>query len=416
VIHFTQDENGNILPFAAFALPVLLAIGSFTVDLSSAYVIEGRLQNAADAGALAAVLDIDKAAAAVKASAVNTAQQNAKAGDGTIVTTNDVALGFYDSAAKTFTDAGTPVNAVRVRTSRTTARGNELRTILAGFIGQSYFDLTAEAIALFTPPPRCVFALNGTASHAFQTNGSGSVNVANCGIQVNSTSSNAMVASGASSIVAKENCVAGGYSGSVTATPVNCQLKADPLSSVPEPTPPSTCYMNGATISTNRTLPAGVRYCGTIKVEGGAHVTLENGIYYFVGAKFQFSGSSRITANNAMIYLDAASSMNYSSSGQVDLYPPTTGTYRGISIFGSRATQSPAQSVKLGGGVGLNLYGSLYTPKHEVTLRGNSNLTVGTSGYVIADMFGFTGDSSLTIAMSSSYAPAGLSSGGKLVK
>lgn len=412
-----RSERGNALPIFGFVLPVVLGVGCFTIDLSSAYLIKGRLQNAADAAALSAALDLDKDPAVVKASAAKVAIANASSADGEITKAGDVVLGSYDEASKTFVPAGTPINAVRVTAYRTNSRGNELPTVLAGLIGTDYFNLSAEAIALGKGPNRCVFALDPTGGDAFKTNGSGAVRVPNCGIQVNSTSPTAMSAGGASSVVAKENCIAGSYSGAISATPkTNCALSPDPLASIPEPTPPATCYMSNVTISATQALVPGKTYCGTIKITNAATLLMENGIYYFRNANIQITQSSNMNVNNAMLFLDAQSSLTFTSTGRLNFTPPTSGVYRGISIFGSRATQSHSQFLKLGGGAAMVLAGSLYTPKHEVTMRGNSDLSTAQSGYVIANRFNFTGNSDVVITMSSANSPRGLSPGGKLVR
>jgi Flp pilus assembly protein TadG len=78
------DEHGGALPIFGFALAIVLAVGCFTIDLSSAYLIKGRLQNAADAAALSAALDVDKDSSFVKTSAAAVALANAASADGEI--------------------------------------------------------------------------------------------------------------------------------------------------------------------------------------------------------------------------------------------------------------------------------------------------------------------------------------------
>ncbi len=52
------DESGSAAILVGISTAVLAAIAAFVIDLSNAYVVEGRLQNAADAGAVAAVVEL----------------------------------------------------------------------------------------------------------------------------------------------------------------------------------------------------------------------------------------------------------------------------------------------------------------------------------------------------------------------
>ena len=49
-----DDQRGQALPWVVLGLVALLGISGFTIDAGHAYVVRSQLQNAANAGALAA--------------------------------------------------------------------------------------------------------------------------------------------------------------------------------------------------------------------------------------------------------------------------------------------------------------------------------------------------------------------------
>ncbi|HEX2257665.1 MAG TPA: pilus assembly protein TadG-related protein [Afifellaceae bacterium] len=51
---FIRREDGAVAVVAGAAIAAAVGLAAFTVDLSNAYSVKGRLQNAADAAALAA--------------------------------------------------------------------------------------------------------------------------------------------------------------------------------------------------------------------------------------------------------------------------------------------------------------------------------------------------------------------------
>jgi hypothetical protein len=142
-----QDRSGAIAMIAAIAIPALVAASAMAVDMATFRFTQNRLQNAADAGALAALQALDRPTA-VATEAAAYAMQNVPSSFGQVTTTADVQLGIWDPVAKQFTPGGPQVdqNAVRVSAERTAARGNKVGTILMQMFGVSP-DLRATAIA-----------------------------------------------------------------------------------------------------------------------------------------------------------------------------------------------------------------------------------------------------------------------------
>ncbi|MCA9065412.1 MAG: hypothetical protein KDA96_20230 [Planctomycetaceae bacterium] len=72
------DRRGSILPMAAAMLVVVFAFAAFTVDFGVITVAKGQMQNAADASAHAAMLELTDALAPGYAASQSTAAANAR--------------------------------------------------------------------------------------------------------------------------------------------------------------------------------------------------------------------------------------------------------------------------------------------------------------------------------------------------
>jgi len=111
-------------------------------------------------------------------------------------------------------------------------------------------------------------------------------------------------------------------------------------------------------------------------------------------------------ANGVMFYITNGTSPN--SYGKVDLdgnvtiSPPTSGTYKDISLFVDRNTpyQSPpnkkdSQATTLIGNPNTSISGTLYTPSVPLVIKGTTDLTVGNQ--VIAATVDIRGNAVFTI-------------------
>ena len=133
----------------AITVPVLLGATALTVDIGYLINVRLQLQNTADAAALAGAQllhDQNQARSAAHQYAV-TNFPNA----GTVLADNDLYLGNWNTEQGVFTAGGTPLNAVRVTTRRSTTNGNPVDLFFAPIFGIHQSDVSAEAIALGVP-------------------------------------------------------------------------------------------------------------------------------------------------------------------------------------------------------------------------------------------------------------------------
>jgi len=152
-----KNRKGAILVLAAFLMVVVLSMLVVVVDFSKIYVQKNELQTAADAAALAGVME--QAAGfsnqMVKDTATYYGQLNKAVGEGIAIAAADIHCGYWDDVAKTYSDdAGTcdfGHNAVTVTTRAFST--NSLPGILGGIF---QVKATGRAYSAFVGATTCI--------------------------------------------------------------------------------------------------------------------------------------------------------------------------------------------------------------------------------------------------------------------
>lgn len=166
-----KNRRGLAIVYVALLLTGLVAIAGLVIDLSYMFVNRTKLQNAADAGALAGAGRLNLQPLANLTGARNGAKQFADVNFSLTLdpnTTNDpggdIVLGHWNRAATPpFNPSGTPVNAVKVVTRRTGATGTgvgantDFNLFLGNVIGVDKMGAKASAIAYRPPRARTYF-------------------------------------------------------------------------------------------------------------------------------------------------------------------------------------------------------------------------------------------------------------------
>ncbi len=140
-----RGRRGATLVLMVLLMPVFIGMVAFAVEVGRMAVLRGEIQNAVDAGALAASLrmrqdagNIDQAADAAR----DYVKRN-RVGSAVTIPTNaiQVEIGQWDSTTRTFTATNNSPNSVRVF-------AQQIDPFLFGrFFGQDSFGGTREAIA-----------------------------------------------------------------------------------------------------------------------------------------------------------------------------------------------------------------------------------------------------------------------------
>ena len=287
---------------------------------------ERRLQESADAAALAGALEITYCNGTANCGEMTTAAQNAMSENGmsggTLITDCSTAAGsglslaVHNGPCALGTSDPNNGNAKFVETVVT----YDQPTYFARMFGLNSVRLSAHAEATEGNSPFCIYIADPPGKGGSFTASQGSHLDANCGIDVGT---NISLQQGVH-IGSKIFDVAGSVSGSsnqVNPNPTsNAPSMGDPLATMPAPTASLSCPSAANTITTSNdlTLSAG-GYCG-ITVNKGT-LTLKPGVYYLQGPFYVGHGAS-VTGTGVTIYF-ASGTFTADSGSTVTLSAPT---------------------------------------------------------------------------------------------
>ena len=147
----SQQRCGSVSLIAVIMMIMLCMVCAVTVDLGYMPGAKSRMQSAADAAALAAVMRVgnentadDRAAA--QDWAVEFANQNLPDVDQTLVPA-DVVFGSWDPATKTFAAGGVALSAVQVKVRRDGTNSAGIQTAFMKIFGWDEINMTATSTA-----------------------------------------------------------------------------------------------------------------------------------------------------------------------------------------------------------------------------------------------------------------------------
>jgi hypothetical protein len=375
---------------------VLAGVVAIALDGGRLLEERRRTQTAADAAALAAAADLyanypanqgaDPAGTA-QAAALRLAAANGYANDGTasVVTVNIPPQSGAFAGRSDFVEV--------------VVQSNLHRTFSAVFTGGD-LPVRARSVARGRPSRIGVLLLDPSSANSLSVLGNGSLTVVNASIVVDSASPSAVSVSNNATVKANSCDITGGIMGGVLGlltallgggnVATGVPPTPDPLKDLPAPDP--TAYpvrYNQPYYSSGpgpQVLQPGV-YQGGIQISGKANVTLQPGVYILQGGGLVVAGQSSLTGNGVMIYNTGpggvADPIQIGSTGPVNLTPPTSGTYTGISIFQDRRSTA---AIQLTGGATFNLSGMVYAAGATALLSGNAAGNIIGGGYVCKGM------------------------------
>lgn len=289
---------------------------------------------------------------------------------------------------------------------RAEANRNPVGLFFAAALGFDQADVEASAIAASSSSlPLCLLALGaGTTLPALEVSGSAVIDAPGCHIHSNQSGPESISVSGSGSIMTGSTCAVGGIVGPENITPApqtGCDSMPDPMAGIPEPSYWG-CDHWRFRASGTVTLEPGV-YCRGIDVRSNANVTMEPGLYIMRDGDFNVPANATVTGNGVTIYFnaDSRSYMNMIGGPDMSLTAPTTGTYAGIVVFGSR-NQPPSTRHTFIGNASLFIDGAVYLPSSEMYYQGNS---LGSITVAIADRIIVSGNSTFQREVSTTNVP-----------
>lgn len=149
---FVRDENGSVLPLVGLCMLVIFVVGAIVIDLGYQEALRSQMTAAADAAALAAVVELPSKSRATDA-AMRYAEKNMpEAANGHVLFKDDVEFGYWDWTHRSFDSGGKPFNAVRVTLRRSAENGNAAPTFFLQLFGARDAEVTTQSLAGIVVP------------------------------------------------------------------------------------------------------------------------------------------------------------------------------------------------------------------------------------------------------------------------
>ena len=403
------ERRGNVCVFVAACLTVLMGVIAIAIDGGVLMDDRQKVQSSADASALAAAEQLflnwqseqglDPTGKARDA-ALALAASNGYTNDGvaSIITPNlidsrssGIGLGVKETAVHgVWVPPATGDYKGRSGYVEVAIQFNQKRHF-GGIYGTENIPVRARAVAEggWRAGRDGILVLDPLSSASLNVTGNGTMAVLGAPIIVNSKASDAATAVGGATVSSDKSIdITGipgiGGSGTWLGT-INSGVPPtpDPLAYLPEPSPSGMTPYNKVNVAGQRTVTINPGcYNGGIAVSGQATLIMNPGIYYMNGGGFSFTGQGNLVANGVMI-VNAPSSnsdvININGTGSIQLSPPTTGIYRGISLWQVR---SSTNSINITGNGGSSMTGTFYAAHGTLNVTGNGDNDVLGSQYI----------------------------------
>ena len=401
--HLRKADEGQALVLAALALLVLMLMAGLGVDVGYLRYQKQQMQKAADAGAIAgaSALAYNGAWKAAAVADVNANGFTTTKSDGT---TTGVQIIVDKPWEGPFAGEDGYVE-VSVSQPQPTFF---MRVVLPH--DQDTVAVRSWAVAsALAPASGCIYSLDPGSPDTFDVNGN--VNIASaCGIYIDSSSTNAVVKSGASGQVEASYIGIVGQEPQSKLTGVVSEDTAgqqpvtgiaaftDPLINVPEPTPAAGCTAPPA----GTTFSPGT-YCGGISISDSRTYTFQPGLYTLLGGGMTVKGSATLNGTGVTFYntfdkTHQYAGVNFGGSVTANLSAPTGSSGGGVPgmLFFQDRSFTPTGSLKksgssFGGTSGQTLVGALYFPSTLLTYNGTPGLSA-VSTIMVGWQLAFSGD------------------------
>ncbi len=384
---FLSAREGNYAVILSIASVPLMAAVAGVVDFVSVNNKATKLQDALDTAALAISTKYYSGMSAAELEKVGREFFDANV---SALYTNPGDFDYVlpeDDFSATANSAG-PDDFITVRSS----------VVHQGMLGSQIWKASRESVVRIAPGmPACVLALDPHAYSSIKIQGSTQIDMIGCVIAANSDSNEAIYRGGSAELAAECVTTVGGTSGlnASSYTDLECPLPLekqyptrDPLAKVVPPNPIGCLKTTGAK---TKTLSPGT-YCNeTISGE----VTLEPGTYILRGGQVRLGGNGYLVGQGVTIFLLDGAEMNINANQIVQLSPPASGHYAGITIYQEKGN---ATSLVINGGAGSEITGFVYAPSAHVFHAGNSATTTEDKCLrIIGNTIEMTGNSSIRL-------------------
>jgi Flp pilus assembly protein TadG len=370
-MRLSTDQRGQTTIVIALGIFTLCGMAGLAADVGTLFRVKRILQTAADAGAIAAAAEARYGNDNAAAIAIATLNGVTNGSNGYTVTESITAAGYKVVASKS------------------------APTFFMKVFGLNSMSVSATAVANNGPASNCIYALDPSGIDVGLT-GTADLNMPDCGIIINSASSNGLNMTGTSTLTASSIGIVGGYN-----TSNNANYTPVPVTGV-APAPNPLAYLSAPSFSTSSCLSdphitgssggsigpsvSGGTVCyNGLSISGSGAVSMAPGTYIINGAmSMSGSGSLNMTGGTASggvtpgvtIYLAPPNgSLSLTGSGALNISAPIdpSNPYTGILFF---EDPTDTNNMKITGSTGSKLQGIFYAPNAALTLTGSSGATI----------------------------------------
>ena len=357
IYRLRSRQRGAVLVWVGICMLALIGFVGLTVDWGSTTWTGYKLQNAADAAALAGAQKVYDSDALARNAAIALAAANEAGGKAVALDRNDasndpkgeIVVGHYDHASRKFLVTQINRNAVCIRARRTQGGHGGVPLYFGPIFGRNTIDAWRWAVAVATsgPTTAAVLALDPTDQKSFYLHGSPILDLNFGTVQVDSNDSrqagviqggtNTVLIAGMVNLVGGNDLIGQPDVDQTTFNP-NSDYMADPLSTLPPPSIGSPMTPKDQITGSQANWSPGY-YPKGLDLKSGDNVTLAPGVYVLEGGRsrpaFNINGSATMNAQGVMFYIKTGD-VQINGTGNLFMTPPTAGTYQGIQFFQAR--------------------------------------------------------------------------------
>jgi Flp pilus assembly protein TadG len=355
-----KRRRGVVIVTVAVLLVALMAFTALAVDLGRSFSERRSLQAAADAAAEAGAMELYASAgsntAAASAAALRVAELY-----GYTASPNKVTVNIPPKSGAFQGKAGYVEVLIDTQVSRS------FSVVLAS--GDVNVGARAVAAGTLMPSMASVLILDPKRKDSLKLKGKGSSLSVEGDIVVNSKDKRSIRVDKKAQIQADHLLLTGGIDKKsrglidaevetgVTPTP-------DPYASLPAPSKGTSYDAKDflTTVDKQEHYALEPGYYKDLKFDDDDVVTMAPGTYY-VSGKFELKDFSALSATGVTIFQDGKKGMKFHTTGNVSVTPPTTGPYKGVSLFQSPSSKAKMEFKK---GRDYDVGGVIYCPNGAV--------------------------------------------------
>lgn len=361
-------DAGTIAIKFAVLTPILLMLVGHSIDYAIAVDKRARLQAAADAAALAAAKEI---------SLSDFRRENVNAVANAVVDRHLVSYNLADASdASEFSGVEVAASVKSDPLEVDVTASLAVPSAVGQVFGLGHESITVHSVARVVGRPNiCVLGLDSSEAGTISLEQRALVTGNNCAVFSNSDDQHSIKAKNSASLKASLICARGGKSGGpghFSPEPLtDCPSFDDPLGDRPEP-------VAGACVETDLIVSGGTRtldpgtYCGGMRIELGATVTLNPGIYVIKDGPLVVTGQSTMSGDGVGFFFKGpGAAFQFATASSIDLAAPEDGGMAGLLMFEAR--DQPTNLIhRIESDDARRLIGTIYLSRGELMVDASS--------------------------------------------